>query len=83
MPAAIDPATRADIIYYSALGYTQQEISDAVGVSRNTIRKYRRAARDAVADADDPRRTLAEILLNEYNWDRTDGPVLSFGDHAM
>ena len=83
MPAAIDSATRADIVYYSALGYTQQETSDAVGVSRNTVRKYREAAREAVERADDPRRTLAEIILDEYDWDRSNGPVLSFGDHPM
>jgi predicted transcriptional regulator len=83
MPAAIDATKRADIIYYSALGYTQQEISDVVGVSRNTIRKYRRAAREAVEDADDPRQTLVEILLGEYDWDRPGEPVLSFGDHPM
>jgi len=83
MPAAIDSATRADIVYYSALGYSQQETSDAVGVSRNTVRKYRETAREAVERADDPRRTLAEIILDEYDWDRSNGPVLSFGDHPM
>lgn len=83
MPAEIDDEKRSRIVFYSALGYTQEEIGDEVGVSRNTIVKYRRRAREAVESADDPRETLVSIIENEYDWDRGRNKVISFGDHPM
>lgn len=83
MPAEIDDETRSQIIHYTALGYTQQEISDVVGVSRNTIKKYRELTREAVEATDDPRETLVAILENDYDWDRAKRRSSSFGDLPM
>ena len=83
MPAEIDDETRSQIIYYSALGYTQQEISKEVGVSRNTIRKYRQKAREAIESTNNPQETLADIILNQYDWERSETRTVSFGDHPM
>jgi transposase len=74
MPAEIDTETRSRIVYYTALGYTQQEVGERVGVSRNTVRKYRRKTREVVEDADDPRQRLCAIIEDEYDWDRGEGP---------
>ena len=83
MPAALDYDARSRIAYYSALGYTQQEISEEVGVSRTTVRKYRAKIRDAVESSDDPRETLVAMLRNQYEWDRPATRIPSFGDHPM
>lgn len=83
MPAEIDDEKRSQIIYYSALGYTQQEISDEVEVARNTVKKYQQKTRKAVESADTPRKTLADIIENQYDWERSQSRIVSFGDHPM
>lgn len=83
MPAEIDDAKRSQIIYYSALGYSQQEISDEVGVARNTVTKYQRKTRKAVESADTPKETLTDIIENQYDWERSQNKIPSFGDHPM
>lgn len=83
MPAPLDDADRSRIVYYSALGYSQRAISDAVGASRNTVRKYQRRAREAVESADDPTDTLVAIIEGRYDWERPERTDLSFGDHPM
>lgn len=83
MPAEIDDEKRSQIIYYSALGYTQQEISNEAGVARNTVKKYQQKTREAVESSDTPRKTLAEIIENQYDWKRSQSRVMSFGDHPM
>ena len=69
MPAPIPASVRADIVYHAALGYTRAETAAAVGVSRNTVRKYLRLTREAVEAEDDPRAALAEVVRNEYDWE--------------
>ena len=83
MPAEIDDEKRSQIIYYSALGYSQQEISDEVGVARNTVKKYQQKTRKEVESADTPRKTLADIIENQYDWERSQSRIVSFGDHPM
>jgi transposase len=83
MPAEIDAETRSDIVYYAALGYSQQDIGEGLDVSRNTVRKYLEATRDRVSESDDPRGTLVDIIQNEYNWEFPDRQAPSFGDHPM
>lgn len=73
MPAPIDDATRADIVFRAARGATRSEIAEALGVSRTTVRKYLEKADSAVEDSDRPRETLCAIIRNEYDWDRGDG----------
>ena len=82
MPAAITPAQRSAIVRRASLGYSQAAIAEAVGVSRNTVRKYLHETRAVVEAADDPAATLAAIVREEYDWERA-GPVPSFGDHPM
>lgn len=81
MPAAISLETRSRIVYYAALGYSQGEISDEIGVSRNTVRKYLREAREIVEDADEPKQKLAAIVQNEDGWEKDRQDIISFGDH--
>lgn len=83
MPAAIDDDARSAIVYHAALGYRQAEIAEEVGVARNTVRKYLGKAREAVEAADEPRETLAAIVLGEYDWNRHESGPISFGDHPM
>ena len=83
MPAPLDRDARSRIAYYSALGYTQQEIGEKVDVSRTTVRKYQAKIRYAVETSDDPRETLVALVRNEYEWDRSATPIPSFGDHPM
>lgn len=73
MPAAIDASTRGDIVYYAALGYSQQAVADAVGVSRNTVRKYLELTREIVEDAEEPRERLCAVLEGTYDWDGRTG----------
>lgn len=82
MPAEIDYEKRSQIIYYSALGYSQQEISEEVGVARNTVKKYQQKTREAVESDDAPRKTLTNIIENQYDWERSQSRI-SFGDHPM
>jgi transposase len=70
MPAAIDAATRGDIVFYAALGYSQEAIADEAGVSRRTVRKYLDRARETVERSARPRRTLCAILRGEYDWEQ-------------
>lgn len=84
MPPAIPDEVRSSIVFHAALGYSQQEISDEVGVSRNTVRKYLRKAREAVEGADEPRETLADIVRDRYDWERPDpAAIRGFGDLPM
>lgn len=83
MPAEIEDEKRSQIIYYSALGYTQQEISDEVDVARNTVKKYQQKTRTVVESANTPRKTLADIIENQYDWEHAQNRVPSFGDHPM
>ena len=83
MPAPITDEERSAIVYYAALGYAQSAIAEEVGVSRNTVRKYLRRTRAAVEDAENPRETLAAVVLGEYDWHRPNRPPISFGDHPM
>ena len=69
MPAALDPSTRNDIVYYAALGNDQRAIAERLDVSRNTVRKYLTRARAIVEDADQPRERLAAMVRDEYDWD--------------
>ena len=81
MPAAIPDETRSRIVVLAALGYTQREIAEEVGVSRNTVRKYLRLARVAVEGAGDPRRALADVVLGRHDWERPDpAAIQGFGD---
>ena len=81
MPAPIPDEARNRIVFYSALGYSQREIAEAVGVSRNTVRKYREEARTIVEAADEPGATLAEIVSGSYDWERpTPASIQGFGD---
>lgn len=77
MPAAIDGATRSDIVYYAAIGYSNRDVADEVGVSRNTVRKYLELTRTAVEESADPRETLCAILEDDYDWEEgsTSGEV--------
>jgi|GEM_PF-1868701 len=68
MPAEIDSATRADIAFYAAQGYSQEAVAEAAGVSRRTVRKYLDRTRDAVETSANPRATLCAILRDEYDW---------------
>jgi transcriptional regulator with XRE-family HTH domain len=68
MPAAIDAATRADIAFYAAQGYSQEAIAEETGVSRRTVRKYLDRTREVVEDSADPRATLCAILRDDYDW---------------
>ena len=70
MPAAIDAATRGDIVFYAALGYSQEAIAEEAGVSRRTVRKYLDRAREEVERSARPRRTLCAILRGEHDWER-------------
>ena len=70
MPAAIGEDVRAAIVYHAALGYSNREVAEEVGVSRNTVGKYLERARAVVETAEDPRATLCAILENEYDWER-------------
>lgn len=70
MPAAIDAATRGDIVCYAALGYSQSAIAEEVGVSRRTVAKYLDLARAEVEGSTRPRRTLCAIVRGEYDWER-------------
>lgn len=83
MPAPLDPATRSRIAFYSALGYSQQEIGQELDISRTTVRKYRAKIWAAVESSDDPEETLVAIIRNQYDWERPSEPSLSFGDHPM
>ena len=83
MPAEIDDEKRSQIIYYSALGYTQQEISNEVGVARNTVKKYQQKTRKAVESSEIPRKTLTDIIENQYDWEHSQRRIPSFGDHPM
>jgi len=83
VPAPIPASVRADIVYHAALGYTNEETAAAVGVSRNTVRKYLRLTRAVVEDADDPREALVDVVRNEYDWTRPAGPGGGFGDLPM
>lgn len=83
MPAAITDEERGAIVRRAALGYTQSAIADEVGVSRNTVRKYLGLTREAVESSATPEETLAAIVLGEYDWERSDRPPISFGDHPM
>ena len=69
MPAAIDDATRADIVFRAAQGFTRSEIAQTVGVSRTTVRKYLERPRTEVEDSDRPRKTLCAIIEADYEWD--------------
>ena len=83
MPAALDATERSRIAFYSALGYSQQEIGEELDISRTTVRKYRRKVRAAVENSDTPTETLIAILSNEYEWERSADRIPSFGDHPM
>ena len=72
MPAEIDVATRADIAFYAAQGYSQEGIAEETGVSRRTVRKYLDLTREEVAASDRPRETLCAIVRGEYDWQRGD-----------
>ncbi|PSP94904.1 hypothetical protein BRC78_01050, partial [Halobacteriales archaeon QH_8_68_33] len=72
MPAEIDAATRADIAFYAAQGYSQEGIAEETGVSRRTVRKYLDLTREEVAASDRPRETLCAIVRGEYDWQRGD-----------
>ena len=76
MPAAIDDATRSEIVFRAALGDTRTEIAETVGVSRTTVRKYLDHTRTVVEESARPRQTLCAIIENEYDWDgeKGDGP---------
>lgn len=69
MPAEIDSATRADIVFYAAQGYSQAEVAEEVGVSRRTVRKYLDRTREAVEESAEPRATLCAIVTDDYEWD--------------
>jgi len=69
MPAEIDTATRADIAFYAAQGYSQEAIAEKAGVSRRTVRKYLDRTRNVVEESADPRATLCAIVRDEYEWD--------------
>lgn len=84
MPAEIDSGTRADIAFYAAQGYTRREIAEAVGVSRNTVRKYLQRTRSAVEGSDDPRATLCAIVRDRYDWERGEPERrVDFADRPM
>ena len=84
MPAPIPDEARADIVFLAALGYTRAEIAEEAGVSRNTVRKYLRLARDAVEAEDAPRAALVAVVRAEYDWERPDGTGAGgFGDMPM
>ena len=81
MPAAIPDETRSRIVFHAALGYSQRDIAEEVGVSRNTVRKYLRRAREAVEESEDPPRALADVVTGQYDWERPDrSAVQGFGD---
>lgn len=83
MPPEISDTKRSQIIFYSALGYTQREIGEEVDVSRNTIRKYRQKTREIIESANNPEKTLAAIIENRYDWERSKRQIISFGEHPM
>jgi DNA-binding CsgD family transcriptional regulator len=86
VPAEIDSTARADIAFYAAQGLTRREIADAVGVSRNTVRKYLRLVRAEVDASDDPRATLCAIVRDEYDWVRSErerARGIGFADRPM
>ena len=83
MPAEISDEKRSQIVYYSALGYTQQEISNEVGVARNTVKKYQQKTRKTVESAEAPKKTLTDIIEDQYDWERSQNRIPSFGDHPM
>ncbi|WP_275736746.1 helix-turn-helix domain-containing protein [Halorhabdus sp. SVX81] len=75
MPAAIDDATRAEIVFRAARGETRSEIAEALDLSRTTVRKYLERTDSVVENSDQPRETLCAIIRNEYDWDRGDGEM--------
>ena len=84
MPAPIPDEARSSIVFLSALGYSQREVAAAVGVSRNTVRKYLRLTREVVEGADEPRQVVADVVKNEYDWERVDDAGAGgFGDLPM
>lgn len=84
MPAPIPDEARSRIVFLSALGYTQREIAEEVGVSRNTVRKYLRLTRAVVENADDPEGTLADVVRGRYDWERPEpAAIRGFGDLPM
>lgn len=71
MPAPIPDEVRSAIVVHAALGYSQREIADRLGVSRNTVRKYLRRTREVVEASDDPEGILADVVRGRYDWERT------------
>lgn len=71
------------VVYYSAPGFTREDIGDEVGVSRDTITKYRHRAREAVESADDSRETLASVIQDDHDWDRGQHESIPFEEHPI
>jgi predicted transcriptional regulator len=83
MPAAITDDQRNRIVYYAALGYTRSDIAEEVGVSRNTVRKYLREARETVESSEGPEETLAAMVRGDHDWESQRRTVTSFSEHPM
>lgn len=81
MPAPIPDEVRNEIVRRAALGYSQREIAEAVGVSRNTVRKYLRRTREVVEGSSDPDGTLADVIQGRHDWERPErASIRGFGE---
>jgi len=84
VPAPIDDDTRSAIVARAALGYSQRDIAEELGLSRTTVRKYLHLTREVVEGADDPRAALADVVTGRYDWERPRPAALrGFGDLPM
>ena len=67
MPKQLSRDQRREILLLRALDYTKQEISDEVGVSRNTVSRHLTEMREEIEDSEQREMALAEILFEPYD----------------
>lgn len=63
LPAWMDEGKARRIAQLRALGYTQKQIADQVGVSQQTVSRYLAEIRGAADNADDLEKFLLALLL--------------------